>query len=177
MRPSPLLAALAAALALAPAAVAHVSVQPDRVDAGSAPVLTFALPNELESDVVELRIEAPGGVTFAQVAAEPGWRVSSDADTVTWRGRLAPGRLATFAVHASLGADGGAVTFQGRASGTPTARSSAGSPRSRSAATAGTAATRTLGKSALFVAIAALAVAVGAGFFALYLWLRPGEAQ
>src|SRR3954451_11918788 len=103
MRPSSVLAALALALVAAPAGSAHVTVQPERVEPDSEPVLTFALPNEGTSDVIRLVVAAPAGVAFEQAEAKPGWRVRLRDDRVAWEGRLAPGRLATFAVSTSVG--------------------------------------------------------------------------
>ena len=157
-------------LAAAPDAFAHVTVTPSRVEPGEDVVLAFAVPNEQQVGAVdEVRISLPARVEA--IEAKPGWRAERLGRTLVWRGGpIAPGELEIFAVALSAPGSPAEVVFpveERFANGgvqryRPSLRvveAAAGGGRDSGA--------RTLGKAALFVAIAAGAVAVGAGFLAL----------
>ena len=168
---------LAFVLAAAPDALAHVTVSPARVEPGEDVLLTFAVPNEEEVGAIgEVRIRVPSAVEA--VEAKPGWRASRRGRTLVWQGGpIAPGELETFTVALAAPRSPGRVVFPAEerfVSGSvkryrPAVRVEAADTGRASGRDAGA---RTLGKAALFAAIAAGAVAVGAGFLALGGWLR-----
>jgi uncharacterized protein YcnI len=168
------------ALALAPAAAAHVTVSPTQAEPERAALLTFSVPNERPDTVVTgLVVSMPPAVTVLQIQAKAGWQESIGRRTVSWRGgRIPPRRFDTFTVRAAMPARAGPVVFSSLeiyATGhnptwRPTVEVAAGA-RSADAKSRDSGA-RTLGKAALLVAIAAAAIAVGAGFLALWTWLR-----
>ncbi len=96
-----LLVAAAAALALPPAAAAHITVKPPFVEAGVATELTFATPNErAPKATVELSTTAPPGVKLVSAGAPAGWEASIAGSTVTWRGgRIEGDRVASFPIR------------------------------------------------------------------------------
>jgi hypothetical protein len=169
------------ALTFAPGAAAHVLVTPTRFEPGEEATLVFSMPDEQTVAAVALEVTAPAGLRFAAAEAKPGWRVSATPARVVWRGRLEPRQLTTFAVDFYAPQRVGDVTFfvreryaDGRESVYRPVVQIAEAPTLRTRDTGA----RTLGKAALFVAIAAGALAVGAGFLALYTWLRsPSSLQ
>jgi len=168
------------ALALAPAAAAHVTVSPTQAEPERAALLTFSVPNERPDTVVTgLVVSMPPAVTVLQIQAKAGWQESIGARTVSWRGgRIPPRRFDTFTIRAAMPATEGTVVFRSLqiyADGhNPTWRPAVQVDAARPAVDAKgrDSGARTLGKAALFVAIAAAALAVGAGFLALWTWLR-----
>jgi hypothetical protein len=109
----------------------------------------------------------PEGVVVEQVEEKADWGIDGRGRTLVWTGRLNPGRLATFAVSASVEGGGELVRHTDGSTQTWEPTVAVG------AATAGRdEGARTLGKAALFVAVAAGVLAVGAGFLGLWLWLR-----
>ncbi len=168
------------ALAVAPTAAAHVTVSPSQAEPQRAALLTFSVPNERAGTVVTgLRVTVPAAVTILQIQAKAGWRESIDGRAVSWRGgAIPPHRFDTFTVRAAMPQREGPVVFRALqlyANGhNPTYRpvgevAAAWPPTVARGRDSGA---RTLGKAALFVAIAAAALAVGAGFLALWTWLR-----
>ena len=168
------------ALAVAPAAAAHVTVSPTQAEPERAALLTFSVPNERPDTVVTgLVVSMPPAVTVLEIQAKAGWQESIGGRTVSWHGgRIPPRRFDTFTVRAAMPARSGTVVFSSLeiyANGhNPTWRPAVEVTPTRVAVDAKgrDSGARTLGKAALFVAIAAAALAVGAGFLALWTWLR-----
>src|SRR5215471_1340666 len=69
----------AAMIVFAGPALAHITVTPDSVPAGSTTVLTFHVPNEeSKADTVKVDIQIPTDHPIAQLLVQPvpGWSVS-----------------------------------------------------------------------------------------------------
>ena len=117
------LAALAATLAIAPCAAAHVTVSPGEAPAGGYALLNFTVPHGCEeSPTTSIAVKVPAGINAATPAAVPGWTVaktmqkldppvddghggtySERVDTVTWTGGpLAPDQLTQFALSVRM---------------------------------------------------------------------------
>lgn len=165
----------AAALVLAPAAAAHVVVSPERIDPGSDARVVFSVPNDEAKAITRVAIGLPPDFDLGESEVKGGWRTMTNARTVGWEGgRIMPGQFAEFVVHVrapetteravftvlvSL-ANGRTVTYQ------PTVDvAKAPAPRDEGA--------RTLAEAALIIAAVAVLLALGGGFLALWLWLRP----
>ena len=103
-------------------ALAHITITPDSVPAGTAAVLTLHVPNEeAHADTVKVDVQIPTGHPIAQLLVEPvpGWSVSvrtvrlakpitTDDGTfsqavseVIWSGgRIVPGQFQSFTISA-----------------------------------------------------------------------------
>jgi uncharacterized protein YcnI len=123
MRPRTVIAALvAAALVLAPAAVAHVTVNPNEVAADSFARFAVRVPNERpNADTTKVTVRLPEGLFFVSFQPKPGWKrtvtmekldppatvfgeqVTERVATVTWEGgRIAPGEFDEFGMSAKV---------------------------------------------------------------------------
>ena len=72
-------ATAAAMVLLAGPALAHITVTPDSVPAGSTVVLTFHVPNEeSKADTVNVDVQIPTNHPIAQLLVQPipGWKVT-----------------------------------------------------------------------------------------------------
>ena len=108
-----------AALAVATAAQAHVTVHPNTLPAGGFTVINIDVPNEkARASTVKIDVQFPAGVYTASTAPVPGWKgrvitkklpqpveiepgfsVSSRVDRVVYLGgRIAPGQFLSFPV-------------------------------------------------------------------------------
>lgn len=117
------LAALAATLAIAPSAAAHVTVSPGEAAAGGYALLEFTVPHGCEeSPTTSIAVKVPDGINAATPEAVPGWTVAKRmqtldppvddghggtyaerVDTVTWTGGpLAPDQLTRFALSVRM---------------------------------------------------------------------------
>jgi uncharacterized protein YcnI len=101
------------ALALVPAASAHVTVRPAFLEDGETATLSFDTPNEREEHAtVALSVSAPAGLRFVSAEAPSGWRVSVGAGTVTWSGgRLEGDAVASFPVRVRARTRAGGYAF------------------------------------------------------------------
>jgi periplasmic copper chaperone A len=121
-------AAAAAVLLLAGPALAHVTITPDSVPAGSTTVLTFHVPNEeARADTTGVDIQIPTAHPIAQLLVKPipGWtssvrtvtlpkplvtddgQFSQAVSEVIWSGgKILPGQFQDFAVSADSLPDG-----------------------------------------------------------------------
>jgi len=163
------------ALVLAGAAGAHLSLTPKSVTIGEDVDLVFSVPNEDDAEgVVRVTIGAPREFEVDDGETKPMWTQTRAGQAITWSGgRIPKGQFARFAIRGTAPEQPGAVLFNvlvGSQSGkTTTYRVAlpvmAHAPRDEGA--------RTLGKTALFVAIGAAGLALGAAFLGLYVWLRP----
>jgi periplasmic copper chaperone A len=115
-------ATAAAVLLLAGPALAHVTVNPDSVPAGSASELTFRVPNEeVHANTVKVDVQIPTENPIAQLLVRPvpGWTISvktitlakpvttddgtfnSAVSEVIWTGgQILPGQFQDFAISA-----------------------------------------------------------------------------
>ena len=115
-------ATAAAMVLLAAPALAHITVTPDSVPAGSTTVLTFHVPNEeSKADTVKVDVQIPTTHPIAQLLVQPvpGWSVSVKTITlakplttddgtfnqavseVTWSGgKILPGQFQSFTISA-----------------------------------------------------------------------------
>jgi hypothetical protein len=171
---------LSYALLTAPVAAAGVSVTPERLLPGQQAVVTFTVSNDRAPGappVVTVAIGLPPAVAPHGVEAKTGWTATVQPPVVTWRGgQIPPGQFATFALRVTAPRRSSVMNFGVRQTGRD-GRGKAGFvrvlvTRSAAAVSARDSGARTLGKSALFVAIAAGALALGAGFAAMARWLR-----
>jgi hypothetical protein len=163
-----LILVIVAALAVAPPALAHTTVSPERIPPDSESRLTFAVPNEGSAPFREVRIDL-SAFELEAVESIPGWRVTRTAHGAVWTGGSIPvGVFATFSVT-------GTPTHAGRIGWTVvTATASQRTHVNGSIAVAAPPRTRSSGlaTAAFAIAIVAAAAAVGAFFLALALWLR-----
>jgi len=164
-----------AALVLAPAAAAHLSIDPSTVKVGQLVDLTFNVPNEDDAYAVNhVTLGIPADFQLDDAEAKPGWSQSRTQQAITWwGGKIPKGQFATFGIRGTAPVQPETVLFNvlvGDRTGksityhVPLDVASHG-PQDSGA--------RTLGKAALIVAIVAGILALGAGFLGLYLWLRP----
>jgi uncharacterized protein YcnI len=71
------LAAAGAALAVVPAAAAHISPTPSTAPAGQSSVISFRVGHGCDgSPTRQLTMQVPAGVTSAKPKAKPGWRIA-----------------------------------------------------------------------------------------------------
>jgi hypothetical protein len=165
----------AAALALAASAGAHVSISPKAVTVGSEVDLLFSVPNEADAaGVVRVTIGIPPDFELDDAEAKEGWTQSRTGQAITWAGgRIPQHQFARFAIRGTAPTRSETVLFNvlvgSRGGETTTYRI----PIEVKKGAADDVGARTLGKAALIVAAAAAALALAAGFLALYVWLRP----
>lgn len=173
------LATVLTALVAAPIALGHVDIEPFELEPGVPQRITFYAPNEGKAPAHTLEVIVPDSVEIAVFEAVPGWQASVEGRTITWSGGTipvgqyglfsalvaAPDEEQTLEFRTTLRYDDGfrqvfnPIAFS-RAAKDPEARDEAG---------------RTMGKYALGLAIAALALAVAGAFVALFTWLRGGD--
>lgn len=121
---------MAAALAWAGAACAHVSVQPPAATAGGYQVLRFGVGHGCAGKATTaVRIDIPAGVASANPQPKPGWTLGVDhagdgrVTAITWRGELPADQFDEFLIHAKLPAAAGRLAFPAiQSCGTDTAR-------------------------------------------------------
>jgi uncharacterized protein YcnI len=163
------------ALALAAPAAAHLSVNPSRVHTGQLADVTFSVPNVGDAAGIDhVTLGIPADFQLDDAEAKPGWTQSRTGQAITWSGgRIPRDQYATFSIRGTAPAKVETVLFNVLV-GDRTGKSityrvgldvTADSQQDKGA--------RTLGKAALAVAIVAGALALGALFVGLYLWLRP----
>ena len=162
---------------MAPAASAHVTLTPTRVEPGADAVVTVVVPNETATDVVRsVSVTAPRGFSVEATSSPAGFaRVGQSSE---WRGSLAPGSFAPFGFSGSTSdATSGDLRFQ------VVVRYASGQSEryepSLEVAPPSTVdnSTRTLARAALIVALAAGVAGVAAFFLALAIWLRGADAS
>jgi periplasmic copper chaperone A len=118
LRAVPIAAAMTAALALAPAAAAHVTLNPSEWEAGGFARFAMRVPNERDSSATtRITLKFPEQILSASFQPIDGWRrsvkmvqldepveiegeqVAERIDTVTWSGgRIEPGEFQEFGV-------------------------------------------------------------------------------
>jgi uncharacterized protein YcnI len=167
--------AVLAALVLAPAAGAHLSLDPNKVAKGALVDLTFSVPNEDDpSGVDRVTLGIPRQFDLDDAEAKPGWSQSRTRQAVTWSGGNIPrGQYATFAIRGTAPSRSETVRFNVLVSDRTGRSITYRVDLEVVAHLTEDSGARSLGTAALIVAIVAGALALGAGFFGLYLWLRP----
>jgi uncharacterized protein YcnI len=114
-------AAALAGLALAPAAAAHVTLNPEEWAADDFGRFDIRVPTERDVDTASVSVKLPEGLFFVSFQPKPGWKrevkmaeldrpvelfgdkVTERVDTVTWSGgRIAPGEFEEFGMSAKL---------------------------------------------------------------------------
>jgi uncharacterized protein len=130
------LAALLAALALAPLAGAHVTLNPQQAAAGAFTELLVRVPNERDNaNTIKVDVKFPDGFVFASYAPVPGWTVevkrqklaqpivtddgeiSEQVSEMIWTGdgtvgKIAPGQFMDFPISVQIPGDpGDTLTF------------------------------------------------------------------
>jgi uncharacterized protein YcnI len=168
-------AAVVAALVLAPLAGAHLSIDPNTVEVGQLVDLTFNVPNEDDAYAVNhVTLGIPADFALDDAEAKPGWTQSRTQQAITWSGGMIPkGQFATFVIRGTAPKHTETVLFNvlvGDRTGKSITYRIGLSVVPHPTADTGA---RSLGKAALVVGIVAAALALGAGFLGLYLWLRP----
>ena len=108
-----LVLAAVALLALPATALAHVELDPARVDPGSFTLFTILSPDEASVPLTGLRLTIPGGMTVDSAADTPGFttRIVRDQThriaVISWQGgSIAPGGLALFRFSAAVSTGG-----------------------------------------------------------------------
>ncbi|HET6643388.1 MAG TPA: YcnI family protein [Gaiellaceae bacterium] len=105
---------LTASLILAPAAAAHVTINPNAVQADSFARFDLRVPNERENaSTTKVAVKLPKGLVEVSFQPKPGWKRSVATGTVTWQGgRIAPGEFDEFGLSAKAPNEPGAgLTF------------------------------------------------------------------
>lgn len=123
MKKTLMCAVAAAGLALAPAAVAHVTVNPNEVEAGSFSRFAIRVPNERpEAATTKVTVRLPAGLEFVSFQPKAGWKrtvtmakldqpvTTEDGETITGRiatvtwegGSIAPGEFEEFGLSAKV---------------------------------------------------------------------------
>ena len=74
------------ALALVPAAAAHVESSPERVPANGVSRITLSAEGEESVPAVKLTVQMPSGVADVVAHHTPGWKQSVNGRIVTWSG-------------------------------------------------------------------------------------------
>lgn len=101
----------------APAAFAHVQVQPALVAPGDSVIFTVVVPNERDVATVEVELQIPEGVIPFAFEETPGWkrseRLAADQslDVVAWTGSLPPGGFVRFSFLAGTPDEPGEITW------------------------------------------------------------------
>ncbi len=163
------------ALIFAAPAWAHLSVNPSRLETNQLADVTFSIPNADDSlDLDHVTLGIPSDFQLDDAEAKPGWEQSRTGQAITWSGgRIPRNQYATFSIRGTAPAKAETVLFNvlvgDRTGKTITYRV----PLEVVAHGPQDAGARSLGKAALIVAIFAGAIALGALFLGLYLWLRP----
>jgi uncharacterized protein YcnI len=152
-----------------------LSLNPAKVQTGQLIDLTFSVPNESDAVGVDhVTLGIPADFDLDDAEAKPGWSQSRTGQAITWsEGNVPKGQYATFSIRGTTPAKVETVLFNVLV-GDRTGKSItyrvpldvvAHGPQDSSA--------RSLGKTALIVAVLAGALALGAAFLGLYVWLRP----
>jgi len=165
-------------LALATAAAAHLSIDPNKAQRGALVDLTFSVPNEDDAYGVDhVTLGIPPEFALDDGETKTGWSQSRTGQAITWSGgRIPKGEYATFSIRGTAPSRVETVLFNvlvgDRAGKSITYRVGLDVVAHGSEDPGA----RTLGKAALIVAIIAAALALSAGFVGLYVWLRPPPA-
>lgn len=105
---------LLAVAAVAPSALAHVTLSPPFVDRGVPAKVVFETPNEREGRATtSLRLEAPAGIELEPETAPAGWRLELAAGVATWTGgRIEGTDVVEFPLSVTARTAAGVQTFR-----------------------------------------------------------------
>jgi periplasmic copper chaperone A len=123
MKKTVISAVAAVGLVLAPSAAAHVTVNPNEVEAGSFSRFAIRVPNERpKASTTKVVVRLPAGLEFVSFQPKPGWKrtttmakldqpvtseegetITERIATVTWEGgSIAPGEFDEFGLSAKV---------------------------------------------------------------------------
>jgi uncharacterized protein YcnI len=98
-----LIAGCTAALAVASAASAHVTMNPDKAPADSLSRFAVRVPTEEDVPTVEVRIQLPAALDEVTFQPKPGWKRTQSGRVVTWSGgEIGPGEFDEFGLSVHL---------------------------------------------------------------------------
>ena len=97
-------ALVSASLVFAPAAGAHVTIDPAAVPAGSFARFDLRVPNERENaSTTKVAVKLPSGLGDVSFESKPGWKRSVAMGVVTWQGgTIRPGEFEEFGLSAEV---------------------------------------------------------------------------
>jgi uncharacterized protein YcnI len=168
-------AAFLGTVVLAPAASAHLSVNPSQVRTGALVDLVFSVPNAGDGYGIDhVTLGIPQDFRLDDAEAKPTWSQSRTGQAVTWSGgRIPKHQFALFAIRGTAPARPETVLFNVLVGDRMGKSITYRLPLDVTAHGVHDAGARSLGRAALIVAIAGAGLALAAGFLALYVWLRP----
>ena len=172
---SSLAISVCSALVFAGAASAHLSIYPPQVTKGKAVDLVFSVPNEDDAVGVDhVTLGIPGDFELDDAEAKPGWSQSRTGQAITWSGGNIPkGEYATFSIRGTAPKKAETVLFNvlvGDRKGKSITYRVGLDVQAHGERDSGA---RSVGRAALVIAIIGGALALGALFTGLYVWLRP----
>ncbi len=92
-----------AGLVLAPAAAAHVTVNPDKAPARSFTRFDLRVPTEEDVPTVKVRVQLPPGLEEVTYQPKAGWQRTVEGRVVTWSGgKIGPEEFDDFAFSTEL---------------------------------------------------------------------------
>jgi periplasmic copper chaperone A len=98
-----LFTAAAATLILAPAATAHVTMNPDKAQADGFARFALRVPTEESVPTVKVSIQLPAGLDEVSFQTKPGWQRTKSGRIVTWSGgQIGVGEFDEFGVSIHL---------------------------------------------------------------------------
>ena len=131
-------------------------------------------PDHVIACVVRVTLGIPADFALDDGEAKTGWTQTRAAQAITWSaGRIPRHQYATFGIRGTAPNRAETILFNvliGSQSGKTMTYRVALNVRGHASRDVGA---RTLGKAALVVGIGAALLALGGGFLALYVWLRP----
>ena len=143
--------------------------------------LMFFVENERPGDrgslISAVEVRLPADARLVRIQAKPGWTTASAGRTIAWRGgRIGSDEFDTFTARVTLPVRPGKARFDvalryGRPSGRVDRFPAFVTVEARPFGAAAASGDET-GKTALYVAVAACAIALGAFFVALTVWLK-----
>ena len=117
-----LFAAVIAAVALLPIALAHVTVRTEigqaESKAGATETYRLNVPNEKPVPTTGVRLVVPAGLTITRFMQQPGWERSVVRDAsgriteVSWKGSLPDGEFTRFIFQARNPAEAGTLVWK-----------------------------------------------------------------
>jgi hypothetical protein len=170
-------ALLVAAALLAPAAAAapaRPSIDPSTVTVGTQVDLLVAVPNANDRiGVNHVTIGIPQDFALGDAEAKTGWRQSRTGQAVTWWGGTIPvGEFARFGIRGTAPATSETVLLNVVVGDRNGKSATYRVPLEVVEAATGRDSARSLAKASLVVGVVGIALALGAGFAALALWLK-----
>lgn len=101
-------AAVGAALLVAPSAFAHIEIKPKNVAADSFSRFVISVPTEEAVPTVKVSVKLPAGLDRLVFQPKPGWRRAMSGRVVTWSGgEIAPDETGNFVLSAHVPATTG----------------------------------------------------------------------